>query len=126
MTMETLSEIDREALTRALELARSESERERARLDSIEQEKGWHEAATRAVYGLQCRSLGLKPWQAPPMEARDAVNPAGGYGRTRKEVMLRRRLLAAGLSKFEPDPLGALERVERARQDERVVEPQRA
>jgi hypothetical protein len=115
MTTETLSEIDREALDRALRLARAESPQERARLDSIEQDKGWHEAAVRAVYHLQIRSLELKPWQAPPMEARDVVNASGGYGRTRKEVTLRRRLVAAGLSVYEPHPLGALEAVEAKR-----------
>jgi hypothetical protein len=52
----------------------------------------------------------------------DASPPrsALGYGCQSEEVALRRRMLAAELSLYEPSPLEALERVERARLDVRV------
>jgi hypothetical protein len=39
------------------------------------------------------------------------------YGHHPEEIALRQRLLAAGLSLFEPDPLGALTQAESARRD---------
>jgi hypothetical protein len=107
----TLSPIDQDALTRALVIARAESVQEREHLDGIEARSGWQEAAESAAYHLQCKTLRLKPWHAPPMHCRsDEVGV--GYGCSRIEVMLRRRMLKAGLSLFEPNPVAALEAVE--------------
>jgi hypothetical protein len=68
-----------------------------------------------AAYCCQCRSLRLKPWQTPPMHG-DAepshpdADDTHGYGAAAE---LLERLLAAGLSRWEPDPIGALEAAER-------------
>jgi hypothetical protein len=65
-----------------------------------------------AAYSLQCDALNLKPWQSPPMDAGDDKprdeSPVAGRVAAWE---LRRRLIAAGLSKFEPDPIRALETV---------------
>ena len=104
-----LSRIDRDALERALALARAVSEAECARFDAIETRDGWQEAAERAAYSRQVRHLRLKPWQCPPCDCRsDEIGP--GYGNSRGEVLLRRRMLKAGISLYEPDPIGALKR----------------
>jgi hypothetical protein len=106
--MTTLSPIDRDALERALKIARAESDTERARFDAIEARYGWQEAGARAAYSRQIKVLKLKPWHCPPCDCRsDEVGH--GYGRSRVEVMLRRRMLQAGLSLYEPDPAAALE-----------------
>jgi hypothetical protein len=118
--MTEMSPLDREALKRALKLARAESEAEREHLAGILSRQGWQEAATRAAYFLQCRALRLKPWQAPPLDCNGESAP-GVYGCQPEEAAaLVRRMLAAGLSIFDPDPLGALERAESACRDERV------
>src|SRR5262245_7655294 len=119
--MTTLTRADREALTRALEMARAESEAERAHFNEKLAKEGWEEAALVAAYGCQCRTLKLKPWQAPPVDVHDdVVTSPASYGHRPEEVALRRRMLACGLSQFEPDVPGALEQAESARLDERV------
>jgi hypothetical protein len=114
--METadLTAADIDALTRALETMRAVSEEDRAHYDAILKKRGWRETATRAAYNAQIKSLGLRPWQAVPFEAADEVDEAGGYGRTAEEVMTKQRMLAAGLSLFEPDPKSALQAAEEA------------
>src|SRR5262245_47356001 len=114
--MTELSQTDRDALTRALETARAESESERKRFDREETEQGWQWAAETAAYHCQDRALKLRPWQPPPcwiwnVEA-DLTAGDDGIGGRYAAALLTRRLLQASLSRYEPDPLGALERAE--------------
>jgi hypothetical protein len=105
-----LRRTDRDALERALERARAVSEAECARFDAIEVRSGWQEAAERAAYRCQLKTLKLKPWHCPPCDCRsDEVGH--GYGRSRGEVLLRRRMLKAKISLYEPDPIAALEKI---------------
>ena len=121
----TLSPIDQDALTRALVIARAESGTERARFDDIEAQYGWREAGERAAYHLQVKTLRLKPWHCPPCDCRsDEVGH--GYGHSRAEVLLRRRMLGAGLSLYEPDPVAALERVEAVERAENARRAERS
>jgi hypothetical protein len=117
--MEELSRADRDALRRALTIARAESDEERAHLDHIEGRSGWQEAAESAVYHLQCKALRLRPWEPPPCWIRDleADLAAGddGVGGRFRAAKLTQRLLKANLSRFEPDPLAALAQAEDAR-----------
>lgn len=109
MPME-LTKSDIEALRRGYEIGLNESAEYREHLESIATRCGWPEAAVSAVYHLQIRALRLKPWQAPPCDCRsDETGP--GYGCSPGEVMLRRRMLKAKISLYEPNPIEALERV---------------
>jgi hypothetical protein len=72
----------------------------------------WQRAAEYAAYHCQMRVLKLRPWQTPPMISHDEIDPEGRYGGTEQEVGLRRKMLALGVSIFEPDPLAAIERAE--------------
>jgi hypothetical protein len=60
----------------------------------------------------------LKPWEFPPIWIDDISatlkEPPESKDRHRAAKLLQ-RLLAAGLSRYEPDPLAALERVEAER-----------
>jgi hypothetical protein len=116
---------DREALTRALEMARAESKQERAHFDALLSRQGWEEAALSACFVCQSRTLKLRPWQAPPVHVHDDEVTGPSYGHRPEEIALRRRMLAAGLSVYEPDPIAALEAAESARHDERVVDGKR-
>ena len=110
MTTTGLSQVDYEALARAYETAAAESEAYCEHLDYIEAREGWVSAAQSASYHLQVKNLKLKPWQCPPCDCRsDEVGH--GYGHSRGEVMLRRRMLEAKLSLYEPDPAAALEKI---------------
>jgi hypothetical protein len=54
-------------------------------------------------------ALNLLPWQSPPMFSH-ITRPA----REEHAIELLRRLLDAGLSKYEPDPVAACEAAERS------------
>jgi len=56
-----------------------------------------------AAYSLQMDNLKLKPWQWPPCW----VEP--GDRRHKQAAKLLRDMLAAGVSRWHPDPLAAIE-----------------
>jgi hypothetical protein len=106
--------VDREALERAVKLANERQHRTdllregKSQIDLMLETDPWIEVAHFASYSCQMRSLGLRPWMFPPawlsLDDRDPEHADG--------VALLRRLLDAGLSKYEPDPIGALAKVE--------------
>jgi hypothetical protein len=111
-----LSEVDREALERALVLYRQRDAACRQQVDDLLKERDWFSVATLAAYGMQCERFKLRPWQSPPTEIDDPdayeyVKGEDIYGR-RAAARLLKRLLDAGLSRYEPDPIAALERAE--------------
>jgi hypothetical protein len=116
-----LGPVDLDALTRAMELAKRHPLVAR-QLDDLEQTYGWENAARQAAYDCQCDALKLKPWQSPPMygDSTDGIDDFEGAGRAHAADLLR-RLLAAGLSRFEPDPLAALARAETVAEIERAA-----
>jgi hypothetical protein len=112
-----MRKVDRDAMQRALVEARQESPGPANQLAWLEREFGWERAGDQASYNCQCRNLALRPWQSPPMSANitdedDSMGPAGGR---KAAAVLLKRLLDAGLSRYEPDPIGALERVAAAK-----------
>jgi hypothetical protein len=95
--------IDREALERAVELVRAESDAQRERIDDrLAAGESWEQIAKSCAYSLQMDSLRLQPWESPPI-----------YADAHEAVELVARLQNAGLSRYEPRPLQALERAER-------------
>jgi hypothetical protein len=105
--MTKLSEADKAALELAMTIARQEPGRADD-LDARIKEDGWEDAATFAAYGAQRRALHLKTWEEPPCVA-DENDP---NERDRQAQALLRRMLAAGVSRYNPDPLRALEEAE--------------
>jgi hypothetical protein len=100
--------VDKEAFTRAIEWVRAHGEPiEVKALDVILSRDGFEAAGRSAAHTAQCRSLGLRPWQCPPSDA-VGTEPADCYGWRPAEIGLRDKLLAAGLSRFEPSPVEAL------------------
>lgn len=99
-----LGPLDRDALERAMALARRDPMRA-AQLDDKLRGESWRAVAEFASYHVQCRALNLRPWQSPPccLAEGDHDDDADAGGR-----QLLKRMLAAGLSRFEPDPMGAL------------------
>jgi hypothetical protein len=94
-----VNKIDREALQRALKLARAEPEY-REQLERKLKTEPWEHVAEFAAYNCQIDNLGLKPWMDPPMYAELRPDP--------EALSILLKLLGAGLSRFEPDPLQAL------------------
>jgi hypothetical protein len=111
-----MNEIDRDAFERAIAQMRSDSADSRELIDAISAKPGFEQAGETAAYHCQCKALRLKPWQSPPMYAAPRLDgPDDGSAGWKVAEQLAHRLLAAGLSRYEPDPLGALERNERER-----------
>jgi hypothetical protein len=110
-----LSAVDREAMTRAITMAKERSRRERERLrdgksqiQHMLETRPWIEVGKFCAYSCQRRSLGLKPWEWAPVSVRvDDPNPE--HSEAHK---LLKRLLANNLSRFEPDPVAALAAIE--------------
>jgi hypothetical protein len=116
--MKRISRVDREALERALAMDPDRDPASSPINRRLEPER-WHEAAKSAAYACQCAALRPEPWQPVPANGYVAVTDDDSeygpvMGRAAAAELLR-RLLAAGLSRFEPDPLGALARVEAER-----------
>jgi hypothetical protein len=105
-----MNDIDRNAFTRAIALMQAEDAGSHGRelIDALlAKQQSFEETGESAAYYCQCKALRLKPWQSPPIYAAPRLD-----GPVAEQ--LAHRLRAAGLSKYEPDVLGALERIERA------------
>jgi hypothetical protein len=104
-----LTEADRAPLELALQVAREErypDEHGRAeQIASMLEDRSWFEVASFAAYVVQGCALRLKPWQEPPCCASEN-NPDE---RDKAAQVLLRRMLAAGVSRYHPDPLAAIE-----------------
>jgi hypothetical protein len=122
-----LDPVYRDALTRALEMARREPLRG-DQLDYKLKHEPWEQVARFAAYCCQCDNLHLGPHQSPPCWATEADLVADPndlediYGR-RAAAVLRKRLLDAGLLAHEPDPITALERAKRTEEVDDAKQP---
>ena len=98
-----MNRVDRQALQRALALARAESPGRAAQIADKLRAEPWEDVAEFAAYCCQCEALDLKPWQDPPLNAEIRPDPDA--------LALLVKLLGAGLSRYEPDPVTALAQV---------------
>jgi hypothetical protein len=112
-----MTDLDRDAFERAIAQMQAEDAGSHGRqlIDALlAKQQSFEETGETAAYYCQCKALRLKPWQSPPMYAQPrADGPDDGSAGWKRAELLAYRLLTAGLSKFEPDPLDALERAER-------------
>ena len=96
-----MTRTDKEALERAMKICAEESPGRAEQLRAKLQDETWESVAQFASYCVQRRSLGLRPWEFSPCSAHEGeAGPAAD---------LLRRMLRAGISRYEPDPLRALE-----------------
>jgi hypothetical protein len=111
---ESFDPIEQDALTRALEMERAKGGVAQPRIERMLETESWWDAATFAAYSCQIDSLHVQPWQPVPCQIgdADAVIAAGNDGTMGHyaAAKLLQRLLRAGLSEYEPDPIAALER----------------
>ena len=112
-----MRKIDREALERCIEAMRDSKEpADREQIEDLLKTGGWQKAADQAAYHCQNRALRLKPWQDPPanIDPRDIASIIArgddGIAGDFRAARLLQRMLNAGISRFEPDPITALER----------------
>src|SRR5215813_9347600 len=114
MTDDVFSEVDREALQRSLDLVLA-NDRDPGRIKQIKSKLldcPWRECAELACYVRQIQALQLKPWEAAPSDLNPSDIPdilaRGPTHRDFGAAQLAQRLIAAGRSIFEPDPITAL------------------
>jgi hypothetical protein len=112
---EELCAVDRDALERAIAICRmKKSPAAREQLEDMLKIRPWFDAATFAAYSCQCDALHLKPWQSPPCWVDDLVGDiqSGDDGVLGQHAAARllRRMLDAGISRYEPDPLAVIKR----------------
>lgn len=110
----TLTKTDRAALELALKLTLAEPDRTE-QIGCKLAEDGWFDAATFASYHRQCDALHLAPWESPPcwIDDPDATlaapnNVPWAHG-AHEAARLVKRMMVLGISKYHPDPLGAIE-----------------
>jgi hypothetical protein len=97
-----MTKLDQTALELAFETVLKGKDVGRAeQVRHIRDQDGWEAAARFCVSLLQRRQLELRPWDLPPC-ALDAPDDSGA-GR------LLRRMLDAGLSRYDPNPIRGLE-----------------
>jgi len=108
-----LSDVDRDALTRAIAMARTYPNRGEQVDWKIEYD-GWLDTAKFCAYLCQSRNLRLEIQEFPPCWLLDVDDTAGpAFKRKPEAAKLLRRLLTAHLSRFEPDPIAALAAAEK-------------
>jgi hypothetical protein len=101
--------IDRAALEQCMVLIGDESAGRAEQIDAMVAEDGWQYAAEFAAHVLQVRALSLRPWETPPC-SEDADDPDGD----KAAQALLREMLAAGVSRYHPNPVQALEAKKRS------------
>jgi len=76
--------------------------------------QSWFDVAFFAALCVQSNALHLKPWQCPPCDSNNEIDPSQGvlYGNRPDEVALLQRMLRAGISRFHPDPNAAFAEAE--------------
>lgn len=94
---------DKAALTQALEICRAESIGRQMQIDAKLQDESWEDVAQFAAAHCQCEALNLEPWQMPPCRGDSEHHPDAAA-----KKMLE-QMLAAGVSRWHPDPLAAIE-----------------
>jgi hypothetical protein len=97
-----MKKIDVAALELAFETVLKGRDAGRAeQVRDLRDQDGWAPTARFCASLLQRRQLELKPWDSPPCALDRPDDSAAGR--------LLRRMLAAGLSRFDPNPLRGLE-----------------
>ena len=113
--MAELSKTDCDALKRCIEMARTYPGRD----EQISWKLGkggcsWQDTAKFCAYLCQSKNLRLEIQEFPPCWLLDADDTAGpAFKRKPEAARLLKRLLAAGLSQYEPDPIRALAAAEK-------------
>ena len=98
-----MNTVDQAALELAMRIARRDPAT-RVQLDDMLKDEDWRSVAEFAAYHCQYQALHLKPWELPPCWV-DEDDP---NERDKAARVLLSRMLAAGVSRYHPDPLVAL------------------
>ena len=126
-----LSSADLVALRKALAIMRAAADPcDRQLAETSNPNERWDEVAASCAIVLQERNLGLRPWEIAPgsvhsIEA-SLEAPENDHRGHRRAARMLQRLLALGLSQWEPDPVRGVSDAEQAAalEPEREPEPE--
>jgi hypothetical protein len=113
-----IAEVDRLALDRAIQLTLAEDDQGRVeQVKDMLATRCWLDVATFCAYHQQARNLRIRPWEYTPCwigpHEIDATIARGQDWQKYGAARLLKRMLACGLSEFDPTPLESLAAVER-------------
>jgi hypothetical protein len=97
-----LTERDFDAMTRAIAAARGESRGRARQIDDKLRRESFEAVGRFAAFTAQIASLNLEPWESTPL-----------YADCPESRAMLQKMLALGLSRYEPDPLQAIAEAER-------------
>src|SRR5262245_40235078 len=109
-----MKRLDRDAMKRAIEELHRKGGADAEQIALKLANEPWADVGRYGSFCCQYEHLQLRPWQTPPCWLRDDDDVADALSRPddhtgrRTAAEIVKRLLAAGLSRYEPDPLGAL------------------
>ena len=94
--MDEISAVDRDALQRSLIACRAESRARSRQIDAKLRHEPWERVAQFASYSAQIESLGLSPYQDPPVYARlrNLAKPYDDPRGERESAEILKKLLA--------------------------------
>jgi hypothetical protein len=76
-------------------------------------EREWDDVAHSCCYHRQYSALNLLPWQSPPCWVddpdQDLSTPQHPTEGRHEAALLTKKMLALGISRYHPDPVGAIE-----------------
>jgi hypothetical protein len=108
MDISTINPIDRDALQLCIDQTLAEDDADRVeQVQWMLSEREWIETARFCCYHKQFDALGLLPWQSTPSEVDDPPDLSTPQGK------LVKRMLGLGISRFDPDPISAIQAAER-------------
>jgi hypothetical protein len=110
-----LTAADIDAMTRAIEMCRAEGAGRHRQIDAKLKDEKWARVGRFASYCSQTTTLRLEPWETPPIWIRDidaALHAPDDARRVRDAARLLQKMLALGISRYEPSPMKAIERAE--------------
>ena len=107
--MPELHDIDRDSLERCIAIASRDPDVARQLKSKLDGDhfckpEPWDRVAKFAAFYCQIRALHLKLWQEPPCVA----DEDDLHERDKQAQTLLQKMLGAGLSRYEPDPIKAL------------------
>jgi hypothetical protein len=116
-----VDEVDFEAFERAIALTLAEDDQGRVKqVESMLATRNRLEVAQFCAYHRQADSLRIKPWESTPCwinpDEIDAIIRRGRDNREYGAAKLLKRMLAMGLSPYDPTPLESIERAKPAPQ----------
>lgn len=100
-----MTKADRDALKACMDLAMREPSCAEQLRDQLKDGLPWEEVSRFACDCVQSEALHLKPWEESPC----VVDEDDPEERDKQAQHLLRQMLAAGVSRYDPDPLAALE-----------------